>query len=79
MKATLRLREANLAKIRKWTGLTTNAALADAMGIDPGNLSRILQGKQQPGVNAIGSLCTALKCEMDDLFEVVADDVADAA
>ena len=78
MVATLRLKTAMVSKIRGWKGLKTDAALAEAMGIDPGNLSRVLRGKQQPGPKFIASLCQALDAELDDLFEVVAgeDDAA---
>ena len=71
MTATLRLKGEQLAKIRRWTGLTTDSALAIAMGIDAGNLSRVLRGKQQPGPRFIAALCLALNAELADLFEVV--------
>lgn len=74
--ATLRLKAEMIAKIRGWKGLKTDAALADAMGIDAGNLSRVLRGKQQPGPKFIASLCQALDAELDDLFEVVESDAA---
>lgn len=73
MTATLRLKTEQLKKIRGWVGLTTDAALAREMGIDPGNLSRVLAGKQQPGPKFIAALCTALKADLGDLFEVIAD------
>lgn len=79
MVATLHLRADNLAKIRRWKGLTTDAALAAAMGIDPGNLSRVLSKKhqQQPGPKFIAALCYALDAELADLFEVIpGEDVA---
>ena len=50
--------------------------LAEAMGIDAGNLSRDLRGKQQPGPKFIAALCAALEAELDDLFEVVHDEDA---
>jgi transcriptional regulator with XRE-family HTH domain len=68
--ATLRLKTENLAKIRRWTGLTTDAALAKKMAIDAGNLSRVLRGRQQPGPRFIAALCRALDAELGDLFEV---------
>lgn len=71
MTATLRLKTEQLAKIRKWTGLTTDTALAQAMRYDAGNLSRVLRGKQQPGPKFIAALCHALDSDLDDLFEVV--------
>lgn len=74
--ANLRLKTEQVAKIRRWKGLTTDAALAEAMDTDPGNLSRVLNGKQQPGPRFIASLCFALDAELDDLFEAVREDVA---
>lgn len=76
MVATLRLKTEMIAKIRGWKGLKTDAALAEVMGIDAGNLSRVLRGKQQPGPKFIASLCQALDAELDDLFEVMAEDPA---
>jgi transcriptional regulator with XRE-family HTH domain len=77
MVATLRLKIEMVSKIRGWKGLKTDASLAEVMDIDPGNLSRVLRGRQQPGPKFIASLCSALEAELDDLFEVVADgDVA---
>lgn len=73
MVATLRLKSEMVAKIRGWKGLKTDTSLAEAMGIDAGNLSRVLRGKQQPGPKFIASLCAALEAELDDLFEVVSD------
>lgn len=78
MTAILRLKVDQLAKIRTWVGLTTDTALAEAMGIDAGNLSRVLRGKQQPGPKFIAALVTALKADLEDLFEVV-DDTEDVA
>lgn len=78
MTAVLRLKLDQLGKIRAWTGLKTDAALAAAMGIDAGNLSRVLKGKQQPGPKFIAALCTALKADLEDLFEIV-DDAEDVA
>lgn len=82
MTATLRLKTRQLRKIRGWVGLGTDSALAARMGVDPGNLSRVLRGQQQPGPKFIASLCVALSAELADLFEVVdiddeaSDDVA---
>ncbi len=76
MVATLRLKSEMVGKIRGWKSLKTDASLAAAMGIDPGNLSRVLKGKQQPGPKFIAALCAALDAELDDLFEVVTDSEA---
>lgn len=71
MTATLRLKVEQLAKIRRWKDLKTDAALAGLMGIDAGNLSRVLRGQQQPGPKFIAALCVALDADLEDLFEVV--------
>lgn len=76
MTAVLRLRTEQLDKIRKWVGLKTDAALAERMGIDAGNLSRVLRGTQQPGPKFIAALCSALDAELGDLFEVVDEQAA---
>lgn len=78
MVATLKLKRDMLAKIRHWKNLKTDSALAVAMGVDPGNLSRVLKGTQQPGPKFIASMCTALDADLADLFEVVGseDDAA---
>lgn len=77
MVATLRLKSEQVSKIRRWKNLTTDVQLAQAMGIDAGNLSRVLRGKQQPGPKFIASLCTALDADLGDVFEVI--DSQDAA
>lgn len=71
MVASLRLKTDQLNKIRKWVGLATDASLAARMGIDAGNLSRVLKGTQQPGPKFIAALCDSLDAELGDLFEVV--------
>lgn len=76
MVATLKLKAEMVSKIRGWKGLKTDASLAEAMGIDPGNLSRVLKGRQQPGPKFIASLCTALDADLGDIFEVVDQDAA---
>jgi transcriptional regulator with XRE-family HTH domain len=74
--ATLRLKTDQLAKIRKWVGLATDASLAARMGVDAGNLSRVLRGTQQPGPRFIAAMCKALDADLDDLFEVIDEDAA---
>lgn len=78
MVATLRLKTETLANYRRLAQLKTDAALAARMGIDPGNLSRVLQGKQQPGPKFIAAMCEAFEARLEELFEVVPaeDDVA---
>lgn len=71
MEARLYLRDDQLKKLRVLAGLTTDAALAERMNHDPGNLSRVLRGKQEPGPKFIPRLVAAFPgMDLDDLFEV---------
>lgn len=79
MTSVLRLKAGTLANYRRLAGLTTDAKLAEAMGIDAGNLSRVLKGRQQPGPKFIGALCGAFDARLEELFEVVTDDTKDVA
>lgn len=73
MVATLRLKTETLAIYRRLAQLQTDAALAARMGIDAGNLSRVLRGTQQPGPRFIAALCSAFDAPLQELFEVVND------
>ena len=70
MTATLNLKRETLANYRRLAGLKTDAALAERMGIDAGNLSRVLKGTQQPGPKFIAALCGAFDARLEELFEV---------
>ena len=73
MVATLRLKTETLVNYRRLAQLKTDAALAERMGIDAGNLSRVLKGTQQPGPRFIAALCAAFEARLEELFEVVSD------
>lgn len=73
MVAVLRLKTEVLANYRRLAGLKTDAALAERMGIDPGNLSRVLNGTQRPGPRFIAALCSAFDARLEELFEVTDD------
>lgn len=78
--ATLILKLDQLQKYRTVAKLDTQAALADAMGFDAGNLSRVLAGKQIPGPKFIAALVSAFPgLTLDDLFEVVDNDLPEAS
>lgn len=71
MTATLRLKRDVLANYRRLADLKTDSALAKKMNHDPGNLSRVLAGTQQPGPKFIAALCAAFDAKLEELFEVV--------
>jgi len=52
-----------IAEIRKIRGLTQNE-LAELTGLDSANLARIEKGRYSTGINLIGRICEALKCEI---------------
>ena len=70
--ATLRVRWHIVSALRETRGLEDDGALARAMGVNPSSVSRVTNGKQQPGPRFIAGLCAALNAKMTDLFEVIA-------
>lgn len=68
-----RLRHADLKARRTAAGIPTNAALAEAAGINESTLQRLIAGTVQPSMRAVEGLCTALGCEFGDLFEFEAE------
>lgn len=72
MTATIKLKQAQLAKYRKLSGLNTQQKLADAMGMERSTLSRTLNGFMDPGEKFIAGLLVAFAdLDFADLFEVV--------
>ena len=69
--ATLRVRWDVVNALREIKNLTDDGSLARAMGVNPSSVSRVTNGKQQPGPRFIAGLCIALNAKMTDLFEVV--------
>lgn len=79
MLATLALKTEALDKMRRLAGINTDVELARRIGVDPGNLSRVLSGKAAPGPKTIAGLMQTFGTEwFPDLFEVVPDDEAAA-
>lgn len=70
---TVQMRKDRVALLRSMRELDSNYALAKAMGLSQGNVSRTLRGLQQPGPRFIASLCSALGATMNDLFEVTGE------
>jgi transcriptional regulator with XRE-family HTH domain len=66
----LRIRTDALDRLRVRHQLTTVRALAEAIGYDPGGLSRVLRGEKGLGVTFIERLCGALGAQVGELFEI---------
>lgn len=79
MAATITLRLDAFRKYTKIAGLRNGTAIAEALGVDQGNLSRILAGRQAPGAKFIAA-CLAAFPDLDfaDLFDVVPVDSDEA-
>ena len=71
----IRLRRDQLAKMRRWKGLERDGAFADALKMNPGNVSRILRGISNPGVVFIEGCLRIWGIDaFADLFELSDDD-----
>lgn len=77
MTTTLRLRVDQLQKLRILAGITTDAALAERMGMDPATVSRVLKGRNAPGPKFMAALVSCFPgWDLDDLFEIVGGEAA---
>lgn len=84
--ATIALRHDQLAKFRRLAGLggntdiTTDAGFAKLIDIHPGQVSRVLTGKNAPGAKFIAGVLNLFGVEcFADLFTVEPDDNGEAA
>lgn len=68
---TIQVRWDVVAALRETHDLADDAALAAAMGIDKSTVSRVVNGKSQPGPRFQAALCVALGAKLDHLFRVV--------
>jgi len=67
---TLTVRWEMVNALREMRGLESDAKLAAAMGIDQSTVSRVTNGKQQPGPRFMAAMCLALGATLDNLFKV---------
>ncbi len=65
---TLTVKWATVNALRDMRGLDSDASLAAAMGIDQSTVSRVTNGKQQPGPRFMAALCLTLGATLDNLF-----------
>jgi transcriptional regulator with XRE-family HTH domain len=73
--ATLKLREDRLPAYRRLAKLTTDAALAEAIGVDATTVYRVLNHKTQMSARFIAGMVDAFGSELfPQLFEVARDD-----
>lgn len=73
MTPTLELRRGVNERLRQMFGCTTDGAVAEVLGIDASQFSRVYNGKSSPGPNFIARLLIAAdgQATFDELFEVV--------
>lgn len=71
----IRLRRTELDKMRRWKDLHTDSAFAEQLGMDPGQVSRILRGKSRPGLRFLEGCLRIWGIDaFSNLFELVDDD-----
>lgn len=78
----LRVRQDNVRTVaREKLGVTTDNAIAQAIGIHPSTLSQVLRGRTEPSERFIVAALSTLGGAFEDLFyiEVVSDRPRDAA
>lgn len=74
MAAKVRLRTKQLDKFFALKGVKTDAARADAIGVNAATFSRVVRGLTAPGEVFIAGVLAALpEMSFEDLFEVVDD------
>ena len=73
MPPTLELRRGVNERLRKMFQCATDGAVADVLGIDASQFSRVCNGRSSPGPNFIARLliATAGQASFEDLFVVV--------
>lgn len=73
MPPTLELRRGVNERLRKMFGCATDGAVAEVLGIDASQFSRVYNGKSSPGPNFIARLLIATdgQATFDDLFKVI--------
>ena len=76
MAPTVRLRRGVNARLREMFGCSTDGAVAEVLGIDASQFSRVYNGKSSPGPNFTARLLIATEghAKYEDLFEVVDDE-----
>lgn len=72
--ATLKLRQDRLNSYRRLAKLDTDVALAEALGVDPTTVYRVLNGKTEMSARFIAGVVDAFGSDLfADLFEVVSE------
>ena len=75
MLATLALKAEGLAMLRDAAGIKTDSDLADRIGLDRAQVSRVLTGKSGPGPKFIAGLLDTFGIKwFTHLFAVVSDE-----
>lgn len=78
--ARIALREEQLKKFRKLKGIKSDAEFARLIGVNPGQVSRTLNGPSAPGTRFIAGTLELFGVEFfADLFEVLPDEDDEAA
>lgn len=74
-----RLLTANLRNVASKKGDTSGYAIAKRTGLTEPTISKLLNGRTQPGLNTLLAFRRAYDCSIDDLIEEVDAATAEAA
>ncbi|MGN8024736.1 hypothetical protein [Microbacterium sp. 22242] len=76
--ATLCIDVEAFSAARHAQGLDTVKSLADALSLDKGTVSRVLNGESAPGPKFISSVLLTFPVKFEDVFSVVDHDLVSA-
>lgn len=73
MAPTIQLRPGLLDRLKKYSGLETDQALAGAIGVSPDTLMRVRAGKQAPSAAFLVGVASAFGLSLGEVAEVVGE------
>lgn len=80
--ATIRLRDGVAERLKKAFGCTTDTGVAETIGVDQSQYSRVLRGRSDPGPYFQARLLLRARdhgMTFDDLFQIVEIDLEESA
>lgn len=80
--ATIRLREGVADRLKQAFGCTTDTGVAETIGVDQSQYSRVIRGRSDPGPQFQARLLIRARAHglsFDDLFQIVEADLEESA
>lgn len=73
MAPSIQLRPGLLDRLKKYSGLETDQALAGAIGVSPDTLMRVRAGKQSPSAQFLVGVSSAFGLSLGEVAQVVSE------